>query len=233
MNDSTVLTACATTDTGGSGLSLLEAVEQSKEMTNMFTQEFFSVVSAICLISSILLTAVNIFITRNTSLKVSRINQKLGVDFKLHKALMNQIAVFLATIDERKMRVLNSRANDQSVPSIIIKNQEEMNIAYNKLILISNYSNRDFGSVKHNLDSLMEKYNRVYELLGDSIYKMQLYNNYSEDRKENASGLIKQYVEIINEYNDLLHDKKLYNGFMYEINNFIRNEVKAIREFSI
>lgn len=197
------------------------------------TEGFFWTVSAICLIVSILLTAFNIFITRSTSLKVSRINQKLNVDFKMHEALINQIVIFLATIDERKMRVLNSMSDDPSQLVMLKNNQEEMDIAYNKLILLLNYSITDFEEVRKRLKLLMEKYNRIYELLSNGLYKMQMYNTYPEDRKIDVSGLKKQSDEMINECTDLLGDKRLDGVFMSGINHFIRKEVHAIREFSI
>ena len=112
-------------------------------------------------------------------------------------------------------------------------NQEEMEIAYNKLILLFNYSITDFEEVRKRLKLLMEKYNRIYELLMNGLYKMQEYNTYPEDRKIDVSGLKKQSDEMINECTDLLGDKRLDGVFMSGINHFIRKEVHAIREFSI
>lgn len=200
-------------------------------------QEIFWTISSIHLLLTIILTLVNIVVSRKTSLQINRLTQLTSIEQKQHDKLIVQFAEFLDAIDENKITLPVTKL------SLIVENdvqrdltfselrgyKSNVEISYYQLLLLSQYSKTDFSTVEYTVNTIMTSYRSMYENLISGLVNHIRYYEVPANQRMNvehfgisSSNYLANYSELRTKFakqKDLLIDA---------FREFMDNEIKSI-----
>lgn len=197
------------------------------------TQELFWIASMVNFILMAVFTIVNIILTKRISTKTNRLNQKTGIDLSVHKDLMLFISDFLNSISDDKVKLISGEEYKEDILYVVKNNFSLMKSSYNKLNLFLGYSFTDNEKFKNILQSVYEKYCKVYDLLSDALYYDRRCQGLGNDEIELRIKLAGIMNKKYSEYNSLLNDTQIDKEFFDELDCFIESEINYIKQRKI
>lgn len=191
------------------------------------TEEIFWIISTINFIMVIVLTIVNISITKKLSIKSDNVNIKTGIDISVHKDLMLFISDFLISISEDRVKLLDGEEYDDNILITIKNNSSYMRNCYIKLDLFLCYSFTNNEDLRKLLRGIYEKYYEVFGALMDALYYDKKYQKMKSMEEQIAS--IDKVNAKYNKYYSILNDTRIDEEFFEQLDRFVKCEIDYIK----
>ncbi len=201
------------------------------------SQEIFWTVSSVHLLFTIILTVVNIVVSRKTSLQINRLTQLTSIEQKQHDKLIAQFAAFLDAIDENKITLPSTKltlivddAEQRDLTlSKLISCKSNAEISYCQLLLLLQYSKTDSSTVEHTVNSIMASYRSMYEDLMSGLVDHIRYYGAPVKIRESIEELVQSSTYRLASYSHLRTDYvKQKDLLLVAFREFVDNEIKSI-----
>ena len=203
------------------------------------TQSTYWFISSVNLICMLVLTLLNILITRQTTKKINYLARLNSVELKQHEVMVQKFVAFLDAVDETKLRfpatmedqILNDEAQREAIFSELRKYRSEAETAYYQLKLVSAYSQTDFKPIEEALEAIMGQYRAMHDKLFEGLIAMVQYYAYPPEHRPRVPQLLNESTNSLADYSKIysaFSDGKA--SFVTQMQDYMEQEIRQIRK---
>ena len=202
-------------------------------------QSTFWVVSSVNFLCVIVVTITNIIVSRKTSLKINRLTHINGIEQKQHDKLILQLAEFLSVIDENRITLpvtkldfmLENEVQKDATFSELRCNKSNAEIAYYKLLLLSQYSKTDFSIVENSINAIMSQYRLMYDNLMSGLVDHVHYYEMAPEQREYFSNMLRSSTNHLADYSEIRSSfVEQKDELIKTLRKFVYDEIQASRK---